>query len=322
MEVIKNLYLCYGEEEYTKNQYVRNIKKEIIDPASELMNFERHEGKGVTADQIIDFAETLPFMSERRLMIVKDGGFFKSGKKDESAKLALYIDKLPDTVCIVFMESDIDRRLGLYRKVNKNHVTKEFKTPSDRDLVEWTKKEIKPYKVKMSNSVAEYFVQVVPTGMESIKNEIKKLATYKGSGEITKEEVDRVSTKSIDVRIFELVKVLGNKNTKSALQAYSNLLEMKESPIGILAMIGRQFRIILKVKYMRQLGHQNQSIAKETGLRQFMVRECVAQAPNFTFKQLESALKECLEADENIKTGMMQPELAVELILIKYSSKD
>lgn len=321
MEEIKNLYLFYGEEEYTKNKHVEQIKNKIIDPASELMNFEKYEGKGVTVDQIIDSAETLPFMSERRLMVIKDSGFFKSGKKDESAKLATYIDQLPDTVCIVFMENNIDRRLSLYRKVNKNHVAREFKTPSDRELVEWTKKELKPYQVTMGNRAAEYFVQVVPTGMESIKNEIQKLATYKGQGEITKEDIDNVCTKSIDVRVFELVKELGNKNTKLALEAYHQLLEMKESPIGILAMIARQFRMILKVKYMRQLGHQNQSIAKETGLRQFMVRESVTQAPNFTFSQLERAIKECLEADEKIKTGMMKAELAIELILIKYSTK-
>ena len=96
---------------------------------------------------------------------------------------------------------------------------------------------------------------------------------------------------------------------------------MKESPIGILAMMSRQFRMILKVKYMSQQGHSNQSIAKRTGFRHFMVTECIRQAPNFTFKQLESAIRECLEADVSIKTGMMKPELAVELILIKYSSR-
>lgn len=322
MEVIKNLYLCYGKEDYMKKQYVNNIKNQIIDPANEIMNLEKLEGKGVSVDQIIDFAETLPFMSDRRLMIIKDSGLFKSGKKDESAKMAEYIDKLPSSVCIIFMESDIDKRLSLYKKVNKNYETIEFKVPSDRELATWTKTELRRYKVLMSPQVIEYFVRVVPPGMESIINEIKKLASYKAEGEITKEEIDQVCTQSLDIRIFELVKMLGNKDTKVVLEIYSNLLEMKEPPIKILAMMARQFRMILQVKYMRQQGQGNASIVSRTGFRSFMVTECVRQSSNFTFSQLEMAIKECLEADANIKTGMMRPELAVELILIKYSSKN
>lgn len=320
MEVTSKLYLCYGSEEYTKNQYVEKIKNKIIDPAYELMNLEKIEGKNISADKIIDSAETMPFMSDKRLMIVKNSGFFKSGKKDESAKIADYIDKIPATTCLVFMETEIDKRLGLYRKVNKNYKVVEFSPPSDRELVEWAKKELKKHKVIMKNPTVEYFIRVIPNDMESIINEIKKLASYKDNGEITIDEIDNICTKSLDVRIFELVKALGNKDTKVALEIYSNLLEMKESPIGILSMMARQFRMILKVKYMRQLGHDNQSIVKRTGLRNFMVRECNNQAPNFTFAQLESAIKECLQADEDIKTGLMEPELAVELILIKYSS--
>lgn len=320
MEVIKSLYLCYGKESYMKNQYVDQIKNQIIDPSYEIMNLETHDGKGISVDQIIDFAETMPFMSERRLMIIKESGLFKSGKKDESTRLADYIDGLPKTVCLVFMESEIDKRMSLYKKANKNHEVVEFKTPSDKELVIWTKKEMNRHQLIMSNQLVEYFVRIVPQGMESIINEIKKLASYKTEGQMTKEEIDQVCTQSLDVRIFELVKMLGNKNTKGALEIYSNLLEMKESPIGILAMMARQFRMILKVKYMRQKGHANQSIATRTGFRHFMITECANQAPNFSFKQLEGAIKECLEADEAIKTGMMRPDLAVELILIKYAS--
>lgn len=321
MEIIKNLYLCYGNEDYMKKQYVDNIKKTIIDPAYEMMNVEIHDGKGITTDQIIDFAETIPFMSERRLMIIKDSGFLKSGKKEESTKLAAYIDNLPSSVCIVLMESEIDKRMGLYKKINKNHVAIEFKVPSDRELLDWAKREMIKYNIKMSQDVAQYFIRIVPAGMESIINEIQKLAAYKINGNITKEEIDSLCAKSLDVRIFELVKLVGNKDTKGALEIYSNLLQMKESPIGILAMIARQFRMILKIKYMRQQRHDNQSIANRTGYRSFMITECMSQIQHFTFEQLENAIKECLEADENIKTGVMNPELAVELLIIKYSSK-
>lgn len=329
MEVIKkqiktgevdNCYLFYGQEEYIKNQYVEYIKNAIIDPAYEVMNFQALNGKGINGDQIIDFAETMPFMGQKRMIVLKDSGLFKSGKKDETTKILDYLDKIPTTTCIVFMESEIDKRLGLYKKLNKTYTAVEFKTPSDREITSWVKKELGDHGIQMDHSLIEYFVSIVPVGMESVVNETKKLIDYKQKGVITKDEIDNICTPSLDVRIFELVKMLGNKDTKGALKIYSNLLEVKESPLGILAMMARQFRIILKVKYMRHQGEANQSIVSRTGLRTFMVSECIRQANNFTFKQLEEALRECLETDQNIKTGIINPELGVELILIKYSA--
>lgn len=320
MDKVKGLYLCYGNEEYIKNKYVNDIKDKIIEPSYELMNLEHYDGKKTNVNEIIDSAETMPFMAPKRLLIIKDSGLFKSGRKEESSKLLNYIDKIPNSTCIIFVEKDIDKRMSLYKKVNKNHLALEFKTPSDREAVKLVKKELKNYQIQIDDKSLEYLVQVVPIGMESILRELEKLANYKQEGSVTLLDIDAICSKSLDIRIFELVKMLGNKNTTKALEIYLNLLEMKESPIGILAMMARQFRMILKVKYMRQQGHSNTSIVSRTGFRSFMVTECVGQASNFTFVQLENAIKECLEVDEAIKIGMIKPELGVEMILIKYSS--
>ena len=193
MGVVKSLYLCYGSEDYIKKQYVDELKNKIIEPSYEVMNLERHDGKKVSVDQIIDFAETIPFMSEKRLMIVKDSGLFKSGRKEESTKLLDYLDNIPSSACIVFMESEIDKRTGLYKKVNKVHTALEFKTPSDRETVKLIKKELNNYEIKMDDRLIEYLVQVVPIGMESILQEIEKLANYKQKGKVTKLEIGRAS---------------------------------------------------------------------------------------------------------------------------------
>lgn len=329
MEVIKkqiksgavdSCYLFYGSEEYIKNQYVNRIKEAIIDPAYEVMNCGKFNGKDVSADQIIDFAETVPFMSNKRMMILQDSGLFKTGRKDDSKKILDYLDNIPSSTCIVFLETEIDKRSSLYKKANKMHTVVEFVTPTDREIFMWIRKELKKNEIEMENSLIEYFIHIVPSGMESIINELKKLIDYKQQGVITKEEITRICTHSLDVRIFELVKMLGNKDTKGALKVYANLLEIKESPIGILAMMARQFRIILKVKYMRREGNDSKVIATRAGIHTFLVNECVKQAQNFTFAQLESAIRECLETDEGIKTGKINPELGVELILVKYSN--
>ena len=118
-----------------------------------------------------------------------------------------------------------------------------------------------------------------------------------------------------------MVEAIGNKKTKIALDIYNNMVLMKESPLMILAMIARQFRIILQSKYLSEKGFYKSDIAKKINQREFVVSECLAQSKNFKKKTLLQALEDCLECDINIKTGKVQDKLGVEMIIIKYSDK-
>ena len=96
------------------------------------------------------------------------------------------------------------------------------------------------------------------------------------------------------------------------------MILMKESPIMILAMIARQFRIILQSKYLAEKGFYNADIAKKINQREFVVSQCLSQAKNFRKKDLLKALDDCLKCDANIKTGKIQDKLGVEMIIMKY----
>jgi DNA polymerase-3 subunit delta len=118
-----------------------------------------------------------------------------------------------------------------------------------------------------------------------------------------------------------MVAAIGNKNAEKALDIYNNMLLAKESPFGINKMIARQFRLILQCKYVAvKKKYNNAQIANELGLREFIVRDCMAQSKNFDIKLLINAIKDCAQTDTNIKKGLITDELGVELLIIKYSS--
>lgn len=317
----EKVYLLFGEENYLKKNIINELKKALIPETAEIMNLDIFNEKKLESKKISDACETLPFMNDFRLVIVKDSELFIQGSKDESEKTADYIKNIPQTTVLLFVEEKVDKRSKLYKAVSKSGYCAEFKIPSEKELLSWIKKLAKEKKLIMKDNVILYFIRNVNNSMEAILAEIEKLSGYIQSGEVSEKDIDNICTKSLEVKIFDMVEAIGNKKTKIALDIYNNMVLMKESPLMILAMIARQFRIILQSKYLSEKGFYKSDIAKKINQREFVVSECLAQSKNFKKKTLLQALEDCLECDINIKTGKVQDKLGVEMIIIKYSDK-
>lgn len=315
----QKLYLFYGEEEYLKKRYLQEISKKIIPTGQELMNISIFEGNQVSPQQIIEAVETLPFLVEKRLVIVKNSELFKGGRADDTQKIVDFFSLIPSTCCLLFIESEIDRRNKGFKALQKWGRSVTFSYLQEKDLVTWIKKTFKRNKKNIDTQTTLYLLRIVGSDMERLEGEIEKIISYVIGEEIQKKDIDAICIPSLEVRIFELVKALGNKQSQKALEIYSNLILMKESPHMILAMITRQFRLILQVKYLQEQGMSQSQIGARLGLRNFIVRDCLQQGQGFSMNTLKQALHESLETDVNIKTGIVDGVLGVEILLIKYS---
>ena len=314
----QKVYLFYGEEEYLKKYYVEEIIKKIIPKGQEMMNMSIVEGNQIVPEQIIEAAETLPFLSEKRLIVVKDSELFKSGRADDTQKIVDFLPDIPSTCCLLFVETNIDRRNKGYKAIQKWGRTVEFTHLKEKDLVSWVKKMFKKQGRDMDTQTAIYLFRTVGFEMERLEGEIEKIISYTEEQRIQKKDIDDICIPSLEIRIFELVKALGNKQSQKALEIYSNLILMKESPHMILAMIIRQFRLILQVKYLQEQGMSRRQMAQRLGIQDFIIRDCLQQSQGFSLSTLKNALQESLETDVNIKSGKIEAVLGVEMLLIKY----
>ncbi len=316
---LDRVYLMYGEEEYLKQRYEKRLIEEFTDDLSGDMNISFF-GTDVDLNSLMGAVETLPFFSEKRLVIVKDSKLFKSGKKNDSERLADYLSNVPESTCLVFIENEVDKRGKLFKGVSKEGRAIEFKTPSEKELIEWVKKELKALDAYIDNSTAAFFLRHVGAGMENAYSEIMKLGAFKRKGNITTEDIEEVCTKSLEAKIFDLMEAIGERKPKKALSIYRGMITAKEAPVMILTMVTRQFRLLLQCKLMDKDGMGAGQIAKILEQRDFVIKRCISQSRNFTEEILKSAMQECLNADVSFKTGKIKDELAVELIIIKYSS--
>ena len=316
MGQLKNVYLLYGTEDYLKRQYRDKLKHALVEP-DDTMNFSAYEGKDINPKELIDLSETLPFFKEKRMILVENSGFFKNSCDD----LAEYMSQVPESTCFVFVEEEVDKRSKLFKAASRAGSAVEFETPKEDMLVRWILGRIQREGKKITQSVMQLFLSKTGSDMENIDKELEKLICYTlDKTEISAADVEAICTGQTENKIFEMIDAISAKNQKKALDLYYDLLALKEAPMRILFLIARQFQNLLLIKSMSAKGYPAVSIAKTAGMPSFAVQKNLRQAGAFKINQLKEAIEDCGQAEEDVKTGRIADQLAVELLIVKYSA--
>lgn len=312
----KQIYLLYGEEAFLKNSYKNRLKEAII--GDDTMNFARFEGKGLDVDELIRLADTMPFFAERRLILVEDSGFFKSA----SDALVQYLPSMPDTTILLFVETEVDKRNRLYKKVKDMGYAAELNRQDSAQLARWASGILTREQKKITKHTMELFLSMAGDDMENIRMELEKLISYTlGREVITDEDVLAVCTVQVTNRIFEMVSAIVNRQPRKAMDLYEDLLTLKEPPMRILFLIARQFNQLLQVKDLMGKGMDKGTIASKLKMQPFVVGKTMPQARQFGREQILSYVEFCVETEEAVKSGRLQDRLAVELLITReYNS--
>lgn len=309
-------YLLYGDEDYLKRTYKNKLKEAIS--GDDTMNYAYYEGKDIDVQDLVDISQTLPFFAERRLIIVEDSGFLKNSAEN----VASAIKEAPESTCFLFVESEVDKRNKVFKAISEVGYVCEMKKQTEETLMTWAARIFRENNKNITRDNMAYFLTKTGTDMDNIQNEANKLIAYAMErNEITKEDIDLVCTVQTVDRVFDMINAISEKNQDKVIGLYSDLVALKEPPMKILALMGKQFATLLAVKEMSKAGHGNSAIAEKLSLRPFFVGKYVAQSKAFTSKQLRNAVEDCVEADHSIKSGRMEDTYAVELIIMKYSQK-
>ena len=308
----KKVYLLYGEESFLKQSYKKKLKEAVA--GDDTMNYNYFEGKGLDVNELISLSDTMPFFSDKRLIIIEDSGFFKTS----SEALADYLPMIPDTTCIVFVEDAVDKRNRLFKKVKELGHAAEMKRQDSAQLARWAGTILAQNGRKITGSSMNLFLERTGDDMENIRMELEKLISYTmGSDVVTTEDVEAVTTVQVTNKIFDMVNAIVTRKTRLAMDLYEDLLTLKEPPMRILFLIARQFNQLLLVKEMTAKGTDRGTIASKLKIPPFVAGKVSAQAGAFTREQIFSYVKGCVEAEEAVQTGKMNDRMAVELLITR-----
>lgn len=314
---LKKVYLLYGEEAYLKKMYKDRLRKAVL-PEGDTMNYAYYEGKNVNVKEVIDLAETLPFFADRRLIILENTGLFKSAATD----LADYVKEIPETSCLVFIETEVDKRGKMFKAVKAEGRVTELPFQDEKTLKRWILGFVKKEQKQITESTLNHFLDKVGTDMENIQGELEKLFCYtQGKPEITVEDVEAICVTQITNRIFDMVNAAAEGRQREALDLYYDLIALKEPAMRILYLLTRQVRLLMQVKEMQDLHFAQKEIASKAGIHPYAAQKYMAQTRYFSKERMREAVEESARLEQDVKTGKLSDTLAVEIFIIELSKK-
>lgn len=307
------IYLLGGTEPYLIYQYRDKLVEALIDP-NDTMNFIVYKGENTKPEDIIEFASTMPFFTEHRVVLVENSNFFKNGCE----KLEQALPELPDTTVIIFVEKNIDNRKKLAKQAVELGTVAMFDAPDSEMLVVWLNGMFAEDKLTISGATLRYLIDRVGINMNLLKNEAEKLRSYAiEKGSVSKEDVDRLCVNQVEDKIFDMIDAISERKKEKAMDLYDDLLYLQEAPMKILVLVTRNFMQLLKIRFALDTGTPEIQIASTFGIRPYFVKKYISQARSFTKEQLLASVRICQEADTNIKTGKMRDKLATEMAIFE-----
>ena len=279
----KNVYLLFGEEDYLKNVYSKQMVDVITDGND--MNASFYNGTDIDVNELIENAKSSPFFAEKKILVIENTNLFSG----EGEPVAEFLPEVPESTVMVFVERSVDKRTKLYKAIKEAGYICEINKQTEQDVSNWAAKLLAKSNKKITKADMSYLIAMVGVDMEILSNEIEKLICYcMDKSVVKKEDIDAVCSKQLSIRIFDLMDQMSYKNQKKALDCYYELITDKNEPFAILRMISRQFNLLLQAKDLKGRGMNNSEVQKAMGQQYFIVEKCIKQSKNFSIDDLKN----------------------------------
>jgi DNA polymerase III subunit delta len=293
-------------------------------PGGDVVRFDLEE---VPIQTLVHEAETFPFLGGRRLIIGKNAMFLTTGKEKSGIHhqidvlLAYLENPFIENILLLIAPSDkLDKRKKVVKALEKQARTLSFPPLSRPHLLRWIERKCTQLGVEIQPQTAEELIRLVGHSLHLLHQECVKLATYVGpNGPITSAVVAELVPRTLEQDVFQLMDRLACRQIDEALQIWCDLLVQREEPIRILALIIRQFRLLLQVKILSQQGLPEKEIATQLHIHPYPVKLALKQGKMWAESTLRSLLAKAIQADQGMKSGKMDKILAVERLLCDVS---
>ncbi|MBZ9608508.1 DNA polymerase III subunit delta [Clostridium estertheticum] len=326
---LDNCYIFCGADEKLIKNHVDFITDNVLSKDFMDLNYSKFDGSKIDFETIIDACETMPFMSDKKVVVVyrasfldDSGGSKNSGdiKSKNFAILGEYL-KNPSPHCIlviyyVFL-SDREKPSNKIKKLDKKSCVIKVDKLRGESLQKKCKNLFENAGTKIGRSELTLFCGQVDNNMDIILNEIEKLVSFTQGREITKEDILEMMPQKSENDIFNLVDYLSQKNIKKALDVLNELIYKGEKIPLILFMLGRQFNLLFNLKLGIDSGKTKEILASELKLHPYICEKMISQCMKFTIKALKRNIELCVDTEKILKSASTDDKLNIEIFMIK-----
>lgn len=308
-------YLFFGDEDYLKYSYSKEVKKNVLDGTFDEFNHIVIYAEEYSPSALSNAIFALPMMAEKKLVEIR-GVDFNSMKKDDISALEDVLVTLGDnshTVLLIRADNEYFNagRLPkapseIYKMMAKYLKTVEFNFPSAAKLNKWIFSHFNKGKIEFDLTLCEYLVNMCGHDMWALSNEIDKLCEYakeKGISKIEQEHIDFVCCKTVEYDDFQLTNALLEKNKSMVFETLRRQRSAHEPAQSILASIVRLYTDMLVIHRLYQEGMNKSQISSTINMHEFRVGKYLSSLSGVSEKKIERAAELCAEADIKSKSS-------------------
>lgn len=312
-------YVLHGDDEFSLKAQVNEMRQQMGDD----LNISEYEGSKVSVADVLSSAKVMPFLSDRRLILVYGMLTYLTRKgaskesKEQLARLVEELPKLPESSRLVFVEyQTLPDKNPVLMAVQQDPAgyAKVFNPP--KNPIAWINKQAQTYDVMIEPRAAAALAQAIGEDLRAADNELVKLASYVGrNGFITEKEIALLTPYVPEADVFEMVEALAQRNAQKTIALLHQLL-VKGEALQLFGMIIRQFRLLIQARDLLDTGTATKDLPKFLGVPGFVADKLARQARSFgSIDQLEQIYRNLLETDVAIKTGKVEDVLALDLLV-------
>lgn len=331
------LWILLGEDEFSIRQELDAIKRELGDADMLEANTVTLEGQPLTPDEMRNACMALPFLAEKRLVVVngllerfennRGGGkrrkkAEKTGQAADHELFAACISQVPESTVLVLADAGAKNSNPLLAAVSGNAKVKQFPRLRGEKLKQWIRQRVSAEGASIAPEAVDVLAGLVGGDLWQMANEINKLVFYAADRRIERTDVDLVASHSQEANIFAMLDAIFEFKAGTAEQLLFKLLQNGAAPAYLMTMLARQVQLIIRARAMLARRYSEVEIQRRLGISaEFALRRTLAQANRFSSRRLETMYHKLLETDVAIKTGRREAEVALTLLVAEMCQR-
>lgn len=321
---IDPVYLLTGLEQYIFDSTVTRLKKALPDlDDGSVIRFDLEE---TSVEAVIEEADTLPFLQERKLIIAGNANFLKAQDKNREkvthnlTQLETWLANPSPTATVVFIApyEKLDARKRITKIIRERATVIEAARLQGKDLLTWIQQEAGSKGVRIAVEEAQLLVDMAGDNLLTLATELGKMATYlNGQGEVTAEVVELLVPRTPEMDVFRLTDAYVAGRVPDTVSIYHDLLRNGEEPIMLTSLIASHIRLMIHVGTLRKKGYQQQQIAKTLGVHPYRVKLMMENRNRPDGERLLHILDKLAEIDYKLKSSSGKRERILELFFME-----
>jgi DNA polymerase-3 subunit delta len=307
------ILFLYGLDTYRSRQKLQEIIADYKKTYPKGLNLKYFDCQSANFQDFQDEIKQCAMFKEKKLIVLENAFASPEFKK----KLLENVERCKNIKDIIIFHTseNIPAKDPLFDALRKQAKSQEFKLLTGQGLRAWARNEFKKYQCQVSENSLEKMIDFIGNDLWRFSNEIKKMVNYKAGQNIEVKDIELLVKPRIETDIFETINAIALRNKKQAFLLIRKHLEKGDNPLYLLSMINFQFRNLLIVKNLADRQNSYYSVSKASGLHPFVVKKSLPLASKFTFEELKKIYQKIFQADLQIKTGRINPEIALDLLI-------